>query len=104
MNDKCAREKQIEFMLVLPLPMKTSHPSNLVSNGMYIGEKGRPPHVRIQEHSVDKCNFKPNIPLGTHKIQTHEEDDFDVKVNILTQEHKTSARKVLEAFSIHSKN
>ena len=70
----------------------------------YIAETGRPHYVRIKEHLEGKTNNKPNTPLGTHRTQKHNGEDFEIKTTILEQEPKTSARKILEAFWINSRN
>ena len=69
----------------------------------YIGETGRPLCIRIKEHLDGKLKAQ-NTPLGTHRIQKHSGEDFEIEVTILAQEPKTSARKTLEAFWINSKN
>ena len=70
----------------------------------YIGETGRPLSVRIKEHLDGKTKNKSNTPLGTHRAQKHNGVDFEINVTILAQEPKISARKILEAFWIKSKN
>ena len=70
----------------------------------YIGETGRPLCVRIKEHLDGKVKVHQNTPLGTHRAQKHNGDDFEVTVRILAQESKTSTRKTLEAFWINFKN
>ncbi|VDM55510.1 unnamed protein product [Angiostrongylus costaricensis] len=47
--------------------------------------------------------YRTSTPLGTHRIQKHSGDDFEVKVNIPAQETKTPARKLFEAFWINAK-
>ncbi|KAJ1359872.1 hypothetical protein KIN20_038414 [Parelaphostrongylus tenuis] len=69
----------------------------------YIGETGRPLCIRVKEHLTGKRNYDPKTPIGTHREQKHNGADFDVKVTVLAQESKTSTRKTLEAFWIHSK-
>ncbi|VDM56083.1 unnamed protein product [Angiostrongylus costaricensis] len=70
----------------------------------YIGETGRPLCIRIKEHLDGKRKLRRSTPLGTHRIQKHSGDDFEVKVNILAQQSKTPARKLLEAFWINAKS
>ena len=70
----------------------------------YIGETGRPLHVRIKEHLEGKSKIRPSTPLGTHRAQKHKFNDFEVAVTILAQETKTSTRKTLEAFWIGANN
>ena len=68
----------------------------------YIGETGRPLWVRIKEHLAGKSKLNDVTPLGSHRKHIHGFKDFEVEVTILAQEHKTSARKILEAFWIHT--
>ena len=70
----------------------------------YIGETGRPLCIRIKEHLDGKRKARQGTPLGTHRIQKHSGDDFDIKVAILARDTKTPTRKLLEAFWINAKN
>ena len=70
----------------------------------YIGETARPLCVRIKEHLDGKDRSRKSTPLGAHRISTHSGDDFEVAVKILAHEPQTSARKILEAFWINTKN
>ena len=70
----------------------------------YIGETGRPLYIRIKEHLDGKQKTRLSTPLGAHRAQKHNGDDFGVKVVILAHEPKTSARKTLEAFWITAKD
>ena len=73
-------------------------------DGNYIGETGRPLCVRIKEHLAGKRRSALNTPLGSHRVQAHNGNDFEVEVTILAQEQNTSARKIVEAFWINSMN
>ena len=43
-------------------------------------------------------------PLGKHRMEAHDSDDFDVKCTILGHEVEISARKALEVAWIYTKN
>ena len=75
-----------------------------VAPATYIGETGRTLAVRVKEHLASKRRGSLTAPLGRHKHETHGGDDYDVKCMILAYEKETSARKVLEAFWITSRN
>uniref|UniRef100_A0A0K0DAP6 GIY-YIG domain-containing protein n=1 Tax=Angiostrongylus cantonensis TaxID=6313 RepID=A0A0K0DAP6_ANGCA len=64
----------------------------------YIGETGRPLCIRIKEH----LDGKRKARQGTHRIQKHNGDDFDIKVAVLARDAKTPRRKLLEAFWINA--
>uniref|UniRef100_A0A0K0DFU6 GIY-YIG domain-containing protein n=1 Tax=Angiostrongylus cantonensis TaxID=6313 RepID=A0A0K0DFU6_ANGCA len=66
----------------------------------YIGETDRTLCIRIKEHLDDKRKGRQSAPLGTHGIQKHSGNDFDIKVAILARDTKTSTRKLLKAFWI----
>ncbi|EYB97663.1 hypothetical protein Y032_0139g2150 [Ancylostoma ceylanicum] len=66
----------------------------------YIGETGRPLHVRINEHLASKRRESLVTPLGKHRHEDHTGNDFDVRCTILAHEPDISARKTLEAFWI----
>uniref|UniRef100_A0A0K0DIX9 GIY-YIG domain-containing protein n=1 Tax=Angiostrongylus cantonensis TaxID=6313 RepID=A0A0K0DIX9_ANGCA len=66
----------------------------------YIGEAGRRLCIRIKEH----LDGKRKARQGTHRIQKHRGDDFDIKVAILALDPKTPTRKLLEAFWINATN
>ncbi|KAJ1366590.1 hypothetical protein KIN20_027281 [Parelaphostrongylus tenuis] len=53
--------------------------------GKYIGEASRPLHIRIREHLDGKTNKDPSKPLGTHRMQRHNDDDFE---STLTEYYK----------------
>ncbi|EYC06837.1 hypothetical protein Y032_0073g732 [Ancylostoma ceylanicum] len=76
----------------------------LECNALYIGETGRALSIRIKEHLASKRRRSLTSPLGKHRIEAHDGNDFCVKCNILTYEAEVSARKVLEAFWIATKN
>ena len=71
---------------------------------MYIGETGRPLGVRINEHLSGKRRLSIITPLGKHRRDDHEDNDFDIKCTILAFESSTPARKALEACFIISRN
>ncbi|KAJ1349808.1 hypothetical protein KIN20_005462 [Parelaphostrongylus tenuis] len=64
---------------------------------------GRPLFLRVLEHLVGLRNCDPKTSLSTHRDHSHTGVMFDVKFKIFAQESRTSARKTLEAFWIHSK-
>ena len=70
----------------------------------YIGETGRPLHVRIREHLDGLRKSKMLTPLGTHRRLCHDNTEFEVAVSILAREAEISARKTLEAFWISARN
>ncbi|EYB84864.1 hypothetical protein Y032_0308g2042 [Ancylostoma ceylanicum] len=70
----------------------------------YIGETGRPLHVRINEHLASKRRESLITPLGKHRREDHDGNDFDVRCTILAHEPDISARKTLEAFWISVRN
>ena len=63
----------------------------------YIGETGRMLGIRIKEHLAGKRRGTITTPLGKHKREVHDGNEFDVKCTILACEREISARKVLEA-------
>ncbi|EYC41440.1 hypothetical protein Y032_0569g86 [Ancylostoma ceylanicum] len=69
-----------------------------------IGETGRPLGIRIQEHLDGLQKSKPTTPLGTHRRQRHDDEEFGVDVSILARKVEISARKTLEAFWISAKS
>ena len=66
----------------------------------YIGETGRMLRVRINEHLASKRRESLISPLGKHRRENHNGNDFHVKCKILAHESDTSARKTLEALWI----
>ena len=46
----------------------------------------------------------PVTALGAHRRQVHDNSEFGITVEILSQELRTSARKTLEAFWITAKS
>ena len=70
----------------------------------YIGETARPLCTRIKEHISGRDNSRLSTPLGSHRVQKHKGDNFEVHITILTTESNISARKTLEAFWIHARN
>ncbi|EYC21311.1 hypothetical protein Y032_0019g3745 [Ancylostoma ceylanicum] len=76
----------------------------LSCHAIYIGETGRPFHVRINEHLASKRRESLIKPLGKHRHEDHSGNDFDVACTILAHEPEISARKALEAFWISARN
>ena len=66
----------------------------------YIGETARPLHVRLKEHIDGKSRSRTSTALGAHRVQKHDGDDFEIRVEVLAQESQLFARKSLEAFWI----
>ena len=71
-----------------------------VCGDKYIGETGRPLHIRIKEHLVAKSKSISTNALGKHRETLHGGTDFDIKVVLLAQQMDITARKTLEAFFI----
>ncbi|VDP23227.1 unnamed protein product [Heligmosomoides polygyrus] len=67
----------------------------------YIGETGRPLHVRIKDNLDGKEKLRASTALGYHRINSHGGEDFAIGVRILGREVQTSARKAPEAFWIY---
>ncbi|EYC34419.1 hypothetical protein Y032_0001g404 [Ancylostoma ceylanicum] len=57
----------------------------------YIGETGRALNIRIKEHLASKKRRSLTLPLGKHRVEAHDGNDFCVKCNILTYEAEVSA-------------
>ncbi|KAK6744988.1 hypothetical protein RB195_011600 [Necator americanus] len=76
----------------------------LACNAIYIGETGRMLNVRIKEHLAGKRRGSSMTPLGSHKNDKHDGNEFEVKCTILAHEKEISARKALEAFWISITN
>ncbi|KAK6749479.1 hypothetical protein RB195_001844 [Necator americanus] len=76
----------------------------LTCNAIYIGETGRMLNVRIKEHLAGKRRGSSMTPLGSHKNDKHDGNEFEVKCTILAHEKEISARKVLEVFWIFVRN
>ncbi|KAK6758207.1 hypothetical protein RB195_015805 [Necator americanus] len=70
----------------------------LICNVTYIGETGRNAGVRINEDMAGKRRRSLITPLGRHRNEAHNGNDYDVKCVILAHETEISARKMLEAF------
>ena len=60
--------------------------------------------IRVKEHLADKRRKNMASTLGRHRREAHGDEDFDIKVTILTFEEEISARKAMEAFWISAKN
>ena len=69
----------------------------------YIGETGRTLAIRVKEHLASKRRCSLTAPLGKHRHEAHGGDDFEIKGSILAYEKEVSARKLLEAFWISSR-
>ena len=69
----------------------------------YIGETGRVLSVRLKEHLAGKRRKSLVTPLGKHRSDAHDGNDFAVKCKILAFETDITARKILEAFWISAK-
>ena len=72
-------------------------------NSTYIGETGRDLATRIKEHLAGKRRDMTTTPLGKHKIEEHNGNDFDVACTILGYEAEISSRKALESFWIFAR-
>ena len=70
----------------------------------YIGETGRTLGIRLKEHLTGKTKGNLMTPLGKHRAEVHNGNDFDVKCVILAHELEISARKALEAAFIRTKS
>ena len=70
----------------------------------YIGETGRCLSVRLKEHLATKRRLTKTAPLGRHRLEYHNAEDYEVTCVILALEPEISARKVLEAFWISVRN
>ena len=70
----------------------------------YIGETGRCISVRLKEHLSAKTRMRRTAPLGRHRQENHNGEDFDVTCRVLAVEPEISARKALEAFWISTRN
>ena len=70
----------------------------------YIGETGRLLSVRMKEHLAGKRRQSLVTPLGKHRREAHDGNDFDVMCTILTYEGEIFARKALEAAWILARN
>ncbi|VDL75157.1 unnamed protein product [Nippostrongylus brasiliensis] len=73
-------------------------------NGKYIGETGRVLLTRINEHLASKRRGSITSPLGRHRNEVHDGNDFDIVCRILSYEAEISSRKALEAFWISARN
>ena len=76
----------------------------LSCNSTYIGETGRALGIRVREHLASKRKGNAVSALGKHKLEAHSGNDFDVKCTILAHETEITARKVLEAAWILTRN
>ncbi|XGW07168.1 hypothetical protein V3C99_017015 [Haemonchus contortus] len=73
-------------------------------DGIYIGETGRMLGIRVKEHLAGKRRGSLFTPLGKHRQEVHEGNDFDIKCKILAYENEIGARKILEALHIRERN
>ncbi|XGW24810.1 hypothetical protein V3C99_006346, partial [Haemonchus contortus] len=64
---------------------------------IYIGETGRMLGIRVKEHLAGKRRGSLLTPLGKHRLEDHQGEDFDIKCKILAYENEIGARKILEA-------
>uniref|UniRef100_A0A7I4YDF6 Reverse transcriptase domain-containing protein n=1 Tax=Haemonchus contortus TaxID=6289 RepID=A0A7I4YDF6_HAECO len=71
---------------------------------IYIGETGRMLSIRVKEHLAGKRRGSLLTPLGRHRLEEHQGDDFDIKCKILAYESEIGARKILEALHIRERN
>lgn len=71
-------------------------------NSTYIGETGRP--LRIKKHLAGKRRCTISTPLGGHRVEEHDGDNYGVKCRILAYQTEISSEKTLQAFWISSKS
>ncbi|XGW33958.1 hypothetical protein V3C99_018027 [Haemonchus contortus] len=71
---------------------------------IYIGETGRMLGIRVKEHLAGKRRGSLLTPLGKHRLEDHQGEDFDIKCKILAYENEIGARKILEALYIRERN
>uniref|UniRef100_A0A7I4YDH9 Reverse transcriptase domain-containing protein n=1 Tax=Haemonchus contortus TaxID=6289 RepID=A0A7I4YDH9_HAECO len=70
----------------------------------YIGETGRMLGIRVKEHLAGKRRGSILTPLGKHRVEAHQGNDFDIKCKILAYENEIGAIKILEALHIRERN
>ncbi|XGW34592.1 hypothetical protein V3C99_018497 [Haemonchus contortus] len=75
-----------------------------VCGEIYIGETGRMLGIRVKEHLAGKRRGSLLTPLGRHRLEGHQGNDFDIECKILAYENEIGARKILEALHIRTKN
>ncbi|XGW13260.1 hypothetical protein V3C99_013695 [Haemonchus contortus] len=73
-------------------------------NSSYIGETGRVLSVRIKEHLAGKRRSNVLTPLGKHRVEQHDGNDFNIRCTMLAHETEILSRKALEAFWISARN
>ncbi|XGW34248.1 hypothetical protein V3C99_018241 [Haemonchus contortus] len=59
--------------------------------------------IRVKEHLAGKRR-RLLTPLGKHRLEDHQGEDFDIKCKILAYENEIGARKILEALYIRERN
>ncbi|EYC02439.1 hypothetical protein Y032_0100g3303 [Ancylostoma ceylanicum] len=76
----------------------------LCCHAIYIGETGRPLRVRVNEHLAAERRESLILPLGRHRRDDHNGNDFAIRFTILAHESEFSARKTLGTFWISVRN
>lgn len=71
---------------------------------LYIEETCRALKVRMKEHLASKRQGSLTSPLGGHRNEMRDKNDFSVICNILTCESEASAKKVPETFLVAAKS
>ena len=75
-----------------------------ICGDVYIGETGRVLGIRMKEHLACKRRSTPLSPLGKHRVEKHDGEDFNVICKVLAREDDIGSRKALEAFWIRARS